>query len=174
MRWSCPDLVAERSRSPFATLPPALSHSNASQQCNMSIEAGARAGMIAPDEITFKYLEGRPLCPKGAEWEAAVAHWRSLKSDEGAHFDVSVEIDANDIQPTVTWGTSPQDVVHIGGVVPNPEDAPNEARKNGIKRSLEYMALTPGTKMEDVKIDKVSGIGSSASRIADHTLSVLS
>jgi 3-isopropylmalate dehydratase len=109
----------------------------------MSIEAGARAGMIAPDANTFSYLKGRPLCPKGAE------------SDDGAHFDISVEIDAKDIQPTVSWGTSPQDVVHIGGVVPNPEDAPNEARKQGIKRSLEYMDLVPGTRMEDIQVDKV-------------------
>jgi len=135
--------------------------------CNMSIEAGARAGMIAPDDNTFKYLEGRPLAPKGADWDAAVAHWKTLRSDEGAHFDVSVEIDAKDIQPTVTWGTSPQDVVHIGGVVPNPDDAPNEARKTGIKRSLEYMNLTPGTKMEEVKIDKVFIGSCTNSRIED-------
>ena len=121
----------------------------------MSIEAGARAGMIAPDANTFSYLKGRPLCPKGAEWEQAVSHWKSLATDDGAHFDISVEIDAKDIQPTVSWGTSPQDVVHIGGVVPDPEDAPNEARKQGIKRSLEYMDLVPGTRMEDIQVDKV-------------------
>lgn len=136
-------------------------------QCNMSIEAGARAGMIAPDDITFKYLEGRPLCPKGSEWEAAVAHWRTLRTDEGAFFDYSVELDAKDIQPTVTWGTSPQDVVHIGGKVPNPEDAPNEARKQGIARSLEYMGLEPGTQMEDIKIDKVFIGSCTNSRIED-------
>ena len=127
----------------------------------MSIEAGARAGMIAPDDNTVNYLKGRPLCPKGDEWETAVAHWRSLASDEGAYFDYSVEIDAMDIQPTVSWGTSPQDVVHIGGVVPDPSDAPNEARKQGIKRSLEYMDLVPGTRMEDIKIDKVDSASQS-------------
>lgn len=132
----------------------------------MSIEAGARAGMIAPDEITFNYLKGRPLCPKGAEWDAAVAHWKTLRSDEGAYFDYSVEIDAKDIQPTVTWGTSPQDVVHIGGSVPNPADAPNEARKQGITRSLEYMGLEPGTKMEDITIDKVRPPSVSQIRVA--------
>lgn len=135
--------------------------------CNMSIEAGARAGMIAPDANTFSYLKGRPLCPKGAEWEQAVSHWKSLATDEGAHFDISVEIDAKDIQPTVSWGTSPQDVVHIGGVVPNPEDAPNEARKQGIKRSLEYMDLVPGTRMEDIQVDKVFIGSCTNSRIED-------
>jgi len=135
--------------------------------CNMSIEAGARAGMIAPDDNTVNYLKGRPLCPKGEEWETAVAHWRSLASDEGAYFDYTVEIDAKDIQPTVSWGTSPQDVVHIGGAVPDPSDAPNEARKQGIKRSLEYMDLVPGTRMEDIKIDKVFIGSCTNSRIED-------
>jgi len=135
--------------------------------CNMSIEAGARAGMIAPDAITFAYLKNRPLSPKDAEWDAAVAHWKTLKSDDGAHFDYNVEIDAADIQPTVSWGTSPQDVTHIGGTVPNPEDAPNEARKRSIARSLEYMGLTPGTQMEDIKIDKVFIGSCTNSRIED-------
>ena len=121
----------------------------------MSIEAGARAGMIAPDATTFSYLQGRPLCPKGEEWESAVSHWQTLVSDPDAYFDSSVLIDAKDIQPTVSWGTSPQDVTHIGGVVPDPEDAPNAARKASIERSLEYMDLVPGTKMEDIKVDKV-------------------
>lgn len=133
----------------------------------MSIEAGARAGMIAPDENTFNYLKGRPLCPKGAEWDQAVEHWKSLRTDEGAYFDYNVEIDAKDIQPTVTWGTSPQDVVHIGGSVPHPEDAPNQARKSSIERSLEYMGLTAGTKMEDITIDKVFIGSCTNSRIED-------
>ena len=122
----------------------------------MSIEAGARAGMIAPDETTFSYLKGRPLSPKGDIWEQAVSHWKTLVSDPGAHFDISVEIDAQDIQPTVSWGTSPQDVTHIGGLVPDPEDAPSPARKESLIRSLEYMGLTPGTKMEEISIEKVS------------------
>lgn len=142
-------------------------HVHQRPQCNMSIEAGARAGMIAPDENTFSYLKGRPLCPKGDEWDAAVEHWKTLRTDEGAYFDYSVEIDAKDIQPTVTWGTSPQDVVHIGGAVPNPEDAPNEARKQGIQRSLEYMGLEPGTLMEDITIDKVFIGSCTNSRIED-------
>jgi 3-isopropylmalate dehydratase len=122
--------------------------------CNMSIEGGARAGMIAPDEITFEYLAGRPLCPVGEEWDQAVAYWKTLKSDAGAHYDVEVEIKAEDIAPTLTWGTSPQDTVPITGTVPDPEKATDPIRKNGMKRSLEYMGLQPGQVMEEVKIDK--------------------
>ncbi|ORY34050.1 3-isopropylmalate dehydratase [Naematelia encephala] len=122
--------------------------------CNMSIEGGARAGMIAPDEITFKYLKGRPLSPRdGEEWDKAVAYWRSLASDEGAKYDIEVEIKAEDIIPTVTWGTSPQDVRPILGSVPDPSDFP-EAQRGNVKRSLEYMGLVPGTPMEEIKIDK--------------------
>ncbi len=122
--------------------------------CNMSIEAGARAGMIAPDEITFEYLSGRPLAPQGEEWNAAVAYWKTLKTDAGARYDIEVEIKAEDIAPTITWGTSPQDVVQITGVVPNPEEATDPIRKQGMERALKYMGLTPGTPMENVKIDK--------------------
>jgi 3-isopropylmalate dehydratase len=122
--------------------------------CNMSIEGGARAGMIAPDEITFKYLQGRPLCPVGEEWDKAVEYWKTLKSDPGAHYDLEVEIKAEDIPPTLTWGTSPQDTVSITGSVPDPEEAKDEIRKNGMRRSLEYMGLQPGVRMEEVKIDK--------------------
>ena len=122
--------------------------------CNMSIEGGARAGMIAPDEITFDYLAGRPLCPVGGEWDQAVEYWKTLKTDAGAHYDVEVEIKAEDIAPTLTWGTSPQDTVAITGTVPDPEQAEDPIRKNGMKRSLEYMGLTPGEVMEEVKIDK--------------------
>lgn len=125
--------------------------------CNMSIEAGARAGMIAPDETTFKYLEGKPLAPKvgSAEWRKAVSYWASLKSDDGATYDEEVYINAKDIAPTVSWGTSPQDVVSITGVVPDPKDSPSEAKKDSAIRALEYMGLEPGTRMTDIELDKV-------------------
>lgn len=125
--------------------------------CNMSIEAGARAGMVAPDETTFEYLKGRPLAPKvdSLEWKKAVKYWSSLKSDEDAKYDEEVFINAKDIAPTVSWGTSPQDVVPITGVVPNPEDFPTEAKRDSARRALEYMGLTPGIGMEDVELDKI-------------------
>ena len=125
--------------------------------CNMSIEAGARAGMVAPDDITFEYLKGRPLAPKvgGAEWKKAIKYWSSLKSDAGAGYDEQVFIDAKDIAPTVSWGTSPQDVVPITGVVPDPEALISEAKKDSARRALEYMGLTPGTRMEDIELDKI-------------------
>lgn len=125
--------------------------------CNMSIEAGARAGMIAPDDITFKYLEGRPLAPEldSPEWRKAVRYWSSLKSDQGAKYDKDVFVNAKDIIPTVSWGTSPQDVVPITGVVPNPENFKTEEAKDGARRALEYMGLTPGTRMEDIELDKI-------------------
>ncbi|KAL8838215.1 MAG: hypothetical protein Q9170_002205 [Blastenia crenularia] len=125
--------------------------------CNMSIEAGARAGMIAPDDTTFKYLQGRPLAPKldSPEWKKAVRYWTSLKSDEGATYDAEVFINAKDIIPTVSWGTSPQDVVPITGVVPDPESFDTEAKKESARRALEYMGLVPGTRMEDVELDKI-------------------
>lgn len=122
--------------------------------CNMSIEGGARAGMIAPDEITFEYLKGRPLSPRdGEEWDTAEAYWRTLKTDPGAKYDIEVEIKAEDLVPTVTWGTSPQDTVAISGVVPSPSDF-NESQRKNIERSLEYMGLEPGTPMTKLKIDK--------------------
>ena len=135
--------------------------------CNMSIEAGARAGMIAPDEVTFHYLQGRPLAPKGAEWNKAVAYWRSLKSDEGANFDIEVNIPASDIIPTVTWGTSPQDVVPITGCVPDPSTMSDSVKKASATRSLAYMGLEPNTPMEEVKIDKVFIGSCTNSRIED-------
>ncbi|MCJ1370672.1 3-isopropylmalate dehydratase [Loxospora ochrophaea] len=125
--------------------------------CNMSIEAGARGGMIAPDDTTFEYLKGRPLAPKvdSPEWKKAVKYWSSLKSDEGAKYDAEVFIDSKDIIPTVSWGTSPQDVVPITGVVPDPEEQPTEAKKQSARRALEYMGLQPGTRMEDIVLDKI-------------------
>ena len=125
--------------------------------CNMSIEGGARAGMIAPDQVTFDYLKGRPLAPKpdSNEWKKATNYWLSLRSDDGAKYDSEVFIDAKDIAPTVSWGTSPQDVVPITGVVPGPDDFEDSNKKASCKRALEYMGLTAGTKMEDIQIDKV-------------------
>ncbi|KAH0553066.1 hypothetical protein GP486_006740 [Trichoglossum hirsutum] len=125
--------------------------------CNMSIEAGARAGMIAPDETTFEYLKGRPLAPRedSAQWAKAVKYWRSLKSDEGARYDSEVFIDTSEITPTVTWGTSPQDVVPITGVVPNPDDFQTEEKRKSARDALEYMGLTPGTRMQDIVLDKI-------------------
>jgi 3-isopropylmalate/(R)-2-methylmalate dehydratase large subunit len=123
--------------------------------CNMSIEAGARAGLIAPDEKTFAYLKGRPMAPKGALWEQAVRYWGTLPSDEGAEYDAEVLIDASTIEPLVTWGTSPQDVVPITGRVPDPKAAPTEDRRRAMERSLQYMGLEPGTPMEEVRVDKV-------------------
>jgi len=111
--------------------------------CNMAIEAGARAGMIAPDETTFEYLRGRPLAPTGAEWEKAVAYWRTLSSDPGAKYDTEVTIEASDIAPTVTWGTSPQDTAPITGRVPDPAKESDPLRRAAMERSLKYMGLEP-------------------------------
>lgn len=136
--------------------------------CNMSIEGGARAGLIAPDQITYDYLKGRPLAPKeGKEWDEAVAYWKTLPSDEGAKYDVEVKVDAKDIPPTITWGTSPQDTVPITGVVPDIKDAKDEKRAASMKRSLEYMGLTSGTPMEEIKVDKVFIGSCTNSRIED-------
>jgi 3-isopropylmalate/(R)-2-methylmalate dehydratase large subunit len=123
--------------------------------CNMTIEGGARAGLIAPDETTFEYLKGRPMAPKGAQWEQAVAWWKTLPSDEGAKYDTEVTVDASSLIPEVTWGTSPEDVVRIDGVVPNPADAEDEDRRAAIQRKLDYMGLTPGMKVTDIEIDTV-------------------
>ena len=123
--------------------------------CNMSIEAGARAGMIAPDETTFAYLNGRRFVPKGEAWNRAVEQWRSLVTDPGATFDRELNIDATKLVPTVTWGTSPGMVTTIDGTVPSPEDAKSDADKKSFTRALEYMDLKPGTKLEDIKVDAV-------------------
>jgi 3-isopropylmalate/(R)-2-methylmalate dehydratase large subunit len=135
--------------------------------CNMTIEAGARVGLFAPDETTFEYLKGRPKSPKAGAWETAIEHWKTLMTDEGAVFDEEVVMDASDIQPQVTWGTSPEDVTTIGAKVPNPADEPDENRRNKMVRSLEYMGLEAGTPMKDIKIN-AAFIGSCTnSRIED-------
>jgi 3-isopropylmalate/(R)-2-methylmalate dehydratase large subunit len=121
----------------------------------MSIEAGARAGMIAPDEKTFAYLQGRPYAPQGAEWEAALTEWKALPTDPGATFDVPVEIDGAAIAPHVSWGTSPGMVVPITGSIPAPESFPQEADRRAAARALEYMGLTPGAPMQSLALDKV-------------------
>jgi len=123
--------------------------------CNMTIEAGARAGLVAPDETTFEYLKGRPMAPAGAQWEQAVAWWKTLPSDAGAAYDSEVTIDAASLIPEVTWGTSPEDVVRIDGVVPDPADATDEDRRAAIERKLDYMGLKPGMKITDIGVDKV-------------------
>ncbi|MDZ3836899.1 MAG: 3-isopropylmalate dehydratase large subunit [Rhodospirillales bacterium] len=123
--------------------------------CNMSIEAGARSGLIAPDETTFAYLHGRPMAPQGADWDAAVAYWRTLPADAGAVYDREVRLDAAAIAPQVTWGTSPQDVVPITGSVPRPDEVDDEGQRQALLRSLAYMGLEAGRAMEEVAIDRV-------------------
>ena len=123
--------------------------------CNMTIEGGARAGLVAPDEKTFAYLEGRPRTPKGGAWEQARQYWDTLHSDEGAEFDEEVVLKAGDLPPLVTWGTSPQDVVSIHGKVPDPAALDDEGKRNAVERSLEYMGLEPGTKITDIPVDRV-------------------
>jgi len=123
--------------------------------CNMAIEAGARSGMVAVDDTTLDYVEGRPFAPKGEQWEAAVAAWRDLHSDADAVFDHEVEIRAADIQPGVTWGTSPEMVVPVGGNVPDPEAEADPVKREGMRHALDYMALTPGTPVTDIAVDKV-------------------
>ncbi|AEG50894.1 3-isopropylmalate dehydratase large subunit [Sphingobium chlorophenolicum L-1] len=135
--------------------------------CNMSIEAGARAGLIAPDQTTFDYLEGRPMAPKGQDWIDAVAYWGTLGSDEGAVYDRTVVIDAADIAPCVTWGTSPEDVVAITGMVPEPDMFEDPARQVAARRSLGYMDLAPGTRMQDIPIENVFIGSCTNSRIED-------
>jgi 3-isopropylmalate/(R)-2-methylmalate dehydratase large subunit len=123
--------------------------------CNMSIEGGARAGMVAPDETTFAYLKDRPKSPKGAAWDAAMRYWATLHSDDGAHFDREVKLDAARLPPIVTWGTSPEDVVSIEGTVPDPQKVEDEGKRTSMERALAYMGLTPGTRMTDIKLDRV-------------------
>ena len=123
--------------------------------CNMSIEAGARAGMIAPDNTTFEYLKGRPHAPSGADWDAAVAYWSTLKSDEGAKFDAEVTLNADELTPFVTWGTNPGQGLPLSASVPAPEDFADAEERNAAARALEYMGLTPGTPLRDIKVDTV-------------------
>jgi len=134
----------------------ALSMEGRMTVCNMSIEAGARAGMVAPDEKTYAYLEGRPKAPKGAAWDMAVRYWReTLHSDAGAHFDREVTLDAAKLPPIVTWGTSPEEVASIEGAVPDPAKVADDAKRAKMARALEYMGLTPGTKIADIPLDVV-------------------
>ncbi|MAX15229.1 MULTISPECIES: 3-isopropylmalate dehydratase large subunit [Sphingobium] len=134
---------------------------------NMSIEAGARSGLFAPDDKTFAYLKGRPMAPAGADWDAAVAYWKTLATDEGASFDKTVVIDAVDIVPTVTWGTSPEDVVAITGIVPDPASFQDAAKQDAARKSLDYMGLTAGQRMQDVPIEHIFIGSCTNSRIED-------
>ncbi len=133
----------------------ALSMEGRMTMCNMSIEAGARGGLIAPDEKTFDYVRGRPLAPKGGTWEQAFEYWQALPSDDGARYDREVVIAAADIVPQITWGTSPEDVIPITGQIPDPTGARDEGKRTAIERALDYMGLEPGTPIAGTKIDKV-------------------
>ncbi len=135
--------------------------------CNMTIEAGARMGFIGVDDLTINYLKGRPLAPKAEQWDAAVAYWRTLHSDEGAEFDCVLDMRAEDIQPQVTWGTSPEMVVAIGDKVPDPASETNQARREGMERALSYMGLKANTPMNEIAIDKVFIGSCTNSRIED-------
>ena len=134
---------------------------------NMAIEGGARAGLIAPDDVTFAWLKGRPMAPKGAQWDAAVAYWRSLATDPGATYDKTVLIDASQIAPNVTWGTSPEDVVPITGLVPDPMSFADPSKQEAARKSLAYMGLEPGTRLQDVLIENIFIGSCTNSRIED-------
>jgi 3-isopropylmalate/(R)-2-methylmalate dehydratase large subunit len=123
--------------------------------CNMTIEGGARAGLIAPDETTFDYIKDKPRAPKGETLEQAIAYWKTLKSDEGAHYDKVVILDAANLPPIVSWGSSPEDVTSVEGIVPNPDDIEEENKRTSKWRALDYMGLKPGTRITDIAIDRV-------------------
>jgi 3-isopropylmalate/(R)-2-methylmalate dehydratase large subunit len=133
----------------------ALSMEGRMTVCNMSIEGGARAGLIAPDEKAFEFLKGRPKSPKGESWDAAMRYWETLRCDDGAHFDHEIRLDAAKLPPIVSWGTSPEDVVSITGVVPDPDQIPDEAKRLSKHRALNYMGLKAGTKITDIKLDRI-------------------
>ena len=133
----------------------ALSMEGRMTVCNMTIEGGARAGLIAPDEKTFEYVKGRPRAPKGAALDQAIAYWRTLNSDADAHYDKVVILDAAKLPPIVSWGSSPEDVISVNGVVPNPDDIADESKRNSKWRALEYMGLKPGTPITDITIERV-------------------
>ena len=123
--------------------------------CNMSIEGGARAGLVAPDEKTFAYLKDRPMAPKGAAWDQAMRYWETLRSDDGAHFDTIVTLDAANLPPIVTWGTSPEQVATIEGATPDPAEIADEAKRASVERALSYMGLAPKTRISDIPLDVV-------------------
>jgi 3-isopropylmalate/(R)-2-methylmalate dehydratase large subunit len=133
----------------------ALSMEGRMTVCNMSIEGGARAGLIAADQKTFDYIKGRPKAPKGADWDKAVAYWQNLFTDEGAHFDSELRLDAANLPPIVTWGSSPEDVISVTGRVPDPEEIEDENRRASKRRALQYMGLTAGTPITDIAVDRV-------------------
>jgi len=135
--------------------------------CNMAIEAGARAGMVAFDDTTMHYLKGRPYSPSGPHWERAVSYWRTLHSDQGAKFDMVVTLNAAEIKPQVTWGTSPEMVVAIDARVPDPETEKDATKRDGMEKALVYMGLKPNTPIEDIRIDKVFIGSCTNSRIED-------
>ena len=145
----------------------ALSMEGRMTVCNMAIEAGARAGLVAVDDKTIAYLQGRPLAPKGVEWDQAVAYWKGLHSDAGAHFDAVVELDASQIIPQVTWGTSPEMVLGIDGFTPDPDKEKDANKRDAIERALTYMGLTPGKALNDISVDKVFIGSCTNSRIED-------
>ncbi len=145
----------------------ALSMEGRMTLCNMAIEAGARAGMVAVDDTTIDYLQGRTFAPKGEMWDRAVAYWRTLRSDEGAPFDLVVRLNAAEIKPQVTWGTSPEMVIPVDGRIPDPDKEPDEVRREGMERALVYMGLEPNMAVTDIKIDKVFIGSCTNSRIED-------